>query len=300
MARWVGLDAVVTRLRKFVEPELRKYGGVPDQRLRQVVEALVDRCYPSDVRSDRTQYSAATNVMTMLVLSGAQPPTWLCRPSASAVVVETDVRSIPIEPPKMLRRAGIIEARRPETGERLWGDISSLGWYSIDETYWLIGLMYPDGHAIVKWRPRWTGEDLDAQLPALDPTALVDPGDRSTYYDFGLQAASYLLTLGLLAEVPDGPLRIELDKRETRERRRRIIDVFFDDDRGKKKRPDAPPAPLLDGPVAQNRSIRGHLKRVWVGPGRSKPEWRYVHLYRARRWLSPRWLVSAIGTGEIA
>jgi hypothetical protein len=35
------------------------------------------------------------------------------------------------------------------------------------------------------------------------------------------------------------------------------------------------------------------MHRYWVGPGRGKVEWRYIAEHSARRWVGPRWVVSA-------
>jgi hypothetical protein len=252
-------------------------------------------------RGDRLAIDA-TNVAMLALLTRCAPTTWLVRPSASRVVQETDLHSIPLEPPQLMLDHGIVETRRPETGERLWGDIASLGWYSLENTWWLIGLSYPDGYRVVRWSPRWTGEDLADELPppGFDPGALVARSQRADYEQFAREASRYLITLALLAEVDPSPLRIVLDKRETRERKRKVIDVFFDGDNSKRSRePLAEPA--LDpthGRIAKDARVRGHMKRQRYGEGRAEVKWIYVQGFQSRRWLSSRWLVSAVGTGE--
>jgi len=103
-------------------------------------------------------------------------------------------------------------------------------------------------------------------------------------------AARYLIVLGLLAEVRDSPLRIELDVREQREGRQRR-DVYL---RDPAPRPHAEQEPQLapTGRVVELRPVTGHMHRYWVGPGRATVEWRYIKGHSARRWLGPRWVVS--------
>lgn len=238
------------------------------------------------------------NLAMLALLTYAQPPTWLVRPSASRIVHETDLHSIPTIAPRLLRRPGIVETRRPETGERLWGDIASLGWYAIGDTYWLIGLAYPDGYFCVRWSPRWSGEDLDEQLPAIDPSALVSQDRQSEYYDFAHQAARYLIVLGLLAESDPTPLRIVIDKSQ---KERQVRDVYLGPgalDKPPPSRDPSMPDRLLEGRHAAEVPVRGHLKRQRYGEGNAKVKWIYVQGFSARRWLAPRWLVSEVGSGE--
>jgi hypothetical protein len=96
-----------------------------------------------------------------------------------------------------------------------------------------------------------------------------------------------LIVLGLLAEVKDTPLRIELDVREGRQQR----DVYLRDPAPRSHAEQAS-VPDLSGRVVAVRPVIGHMKRVWIGPGRSKCEFRYIAGHSARRWLGPRWVVS--------
>jgi len=294
---WRGLDSLVPRLRRYVADELRG-DGMPSSgdELRRASARVAVAAFGEGAVTD------SINLSMLALLTRCAPTTWLARPSASRMVLETDLHSIPLEPPQLMLDHGIIEARRPETGERLWGDIASLGWYSIGNTWWLIGLPYPDGYRVVRWTPRWTGQELADELPGpgFDRGALVDRASRAAYDQFAYQATRYLITIALLAEADPSPLRIVLDKRETVARRRKIIDVFFDGDAGRP--PCSPRADsVLDpahGRIAKDSQVRGHLKRQRYGEGRLLTKWIYVQGFQARRWLSSRWLVSAVGSGE--
>lgn len=293
--RWHGLDAIVPRLRKHVVAALRPdRSSMTRDELKFKARVLTQAYFEETL--DAESLVCFVNVAMLALLTNAQPPTWLCRPSASRIIHETDLHSIPTLPPAIMRQPGVIETRRPETGERLWGDVASLGWYSFGETYWLIGLSYPDGYMVARWTPKWTGEDLDEQLPALDPSALVSPDKRDAFYDFAFSAARYLLVLGLLAEADPSPLRIMFDKSDKSRKRR---DVYLDEKSAQSRPRDPSPVPLLDGRHAVDVDITGHLKRQRYGEGNAKVKWIYVHGFSARRWISPRWLVSELGTGEI-
>lgn len=292
--KWWGLDRMMPTLRKLVVAALPPDGRAMTRDELKFKASVITQAYYKDVQ-DTESTVCFVNVTALALLTNAQPATWLCRPSASRVIHETDLHSIPTLPPRLMRQPGVIEARRPETGERLWGDVASLGWYALGETYWLIGLSYPDGYMVARWTPKWTGEDLDEQLPALDPSALVSPDKKDAFYDFAFSAARYLLVLGLLAEADPSPLRIMLDKSDKAKKRR---DVYLDDRRSTKPRAPSP-VPLLDGRFVADVAVTGHLKRQRYGEGHSKVKWIYVQGFSARRWVSPRWLVAQLGTGEV-
>lgn len=237
------------------------------------------------------------------MLSRGVPVHYQCRPSASQVVHDTDLHSIPGDAPPLLRRPGIVEARRPETGERLWGDVASLGWYPLTaaqsgvhtllDAIFLIGLTYPDGAIVARWAPAWTGEDLAEQLPYPDvQNTLIETLDLAAHTEFARQAARYLIVLGLLEQVDEGPLRFEAD-RKTKIRAVRPRDLSA---RGHIPGPVTPrpdPSSVIDPRVRAlaDTIVRGHLKRVRVGEGRARIKWVYVGEYGARRWMAPRWTV---------
>ena len=64
-----------------------------------------------------SQVGGMVNLSAPAILSRCAPDTWFCWPSASSIVHDTDLHSIPTEPPRMLRAPGIVELQR-----RLWTD----------------------------------------------------------------------------------------------------------------------------------------------------------------------------------
>lgn len=128
------------------------------------------------------------------------------RPAAAALVDSTDLHSLPAEPPRLLRRPWILEARRPETGERLFGETAALAGYQVDGVTYLIGLSYPDGARVARWTPRWTGGELDAGIPA-ETSPLID--DADTHHAWVRDAARFAIVLGLLLDAEGAPLRTE-------------------------------------------------------------------------------------------
>jgi hypothetical protein len=274
VTRWQGLGAIMPRLRRALDT---LPAGLA---LREQAAHVALTTFGAETVSE-TQ--GLVNAGALAVLTRCQPPTWLCRPSASAVVHGTDLHSIPTEPPTILRGPGLVEVRRPETGERLWGDVASLGWYAINETYFLMGLTYPDGFVLARWTPRWSGGELEAELPSADHSPLID--DVDAHHEFARQAARYLIVLGLLAEAETSPLRIEIDRRD-----RRTKHIYFDDAIRPPRAVD-PVEDAVDGRIADAVIVSGHLKRQRHGEGRAQVKWIYVAGYSARRWFAPRWRV---------
>ena len=291
---WRGLDGLIPLMRKYVAAALPPDGREMTRDELKFKAAVVAEAAFGPAAA--MEHVGSINMAVLALMTNAQPPTWLCRPSASRVIHRTDLHSIPTLPPRILRAPGVIEVRRPATGERLWGDFASLGWYAFGDQYWLLGLQYPDGYMVAHWRPQWTGEDLDDQLPAPDPSALVPTDRRNSYQEFALQAARYLVVLGLLAEADPSPLRIVLDKSD---KSRKRCDVYLDEKRAQPRPRDPSRVPLLDGRHAVDVDVTGHLKRQRYGEGNVKVKWIYVHGFSARRWVSPRWSVFEFGTGEI-
>jgi hypothetical protein len=291
---WIGLSSIVAPMRRLVAAAP---AALP---LRERAAWVAGEHFGYDVLASDP---SAINIGALAVVSNAAPPLYQCRPSASRVVHDTDLHSIPGEAPPLLRSAGIIEARRPETGERLWGDVASLGWYPIAaadrgagallDAIMLVGLSYPDGAIVASWMPAWTGEDLAEQLPYPDvQSSLIDALDLAAHTEFARQAARYLIVFGLLEKIEDGPLRFEIDKR-TRVRAVRTRDLSAKGHVAGPVMPRQDPVTALD-PRARalaDTMVRGHLKRVRVGAGRERIRWVYVEAYGSRRWMAPRWTV---------
>lgn len=231
-------------------------------------------------------YPPAINLAMVGVRSALRPRVYTMRPSASRLVVDTDLHSTPAEAPRLLAEGGVIEARRPEIGHRLWDDVTSLGWYHYAGRIWIVALSYPDGIVTSSWLPRWGGGEISDGAPV----EIV--GDRDEHAAFLDAAIRYLVTLGLLAESEGSPLRVEIDAKD-----RSIADVYA----GEHPRP---PPPEVAGPrepveeigplpglaLAPTR-VRGHLKRQRYGAAGALRKWVYVASYEARRWFDPRYLV---------
>ncbi len=287
--RWRGLADLAPRLRRAVERSPAEL-ALRERAAWVTYASLLGTTDPTAIAErigevDIQELQSRLNLSALAIVSHARPATWLCQSLASAVVHGTDLHSIPDAPPALLRAPGIVEARRPD--KPLWDDYASLGWYQIDGAIYLLGLRYPDGYAVARWTPRWTGGELEVELPDVERSPLIDDVDE--HQAFARQAARYLIVLGLLAESHPSPLRIEVDK-ATRWRHVRLG--------------EHPPRPreiettdTIDGRVADAVVVSGHLKRQRYGEGRALVKWIYVAGYSARRWFAPRWVVSKRESG---
>jgi hypothetical protein len=175
----------------------------------------------------------------------------------------------------------------PRDRRTVWGDFASLGWFDADGIRMLLGVRYPSGYAAAHWMPQRTGEDLDEQLPARDTSStFID--DIDEHEAFGRAAARYLIVLGLLAETENSSLRIELDK----DKKTRIHHVYVGERKPQARDHAAPTASTVDGRIAEQSRVSGHLKRQRYGAGNAQVKWIYITEYSARRWHGPRWDVS--------
>lgn len=293
---WHGLAEIVAHARARRAVELAMTQG--DLSLRERVAIVAPLLFGPSAGRNLDDCASAAGIAALAIQSRGAPETWLVRPSASRVIVGTDLHSIPDKPPRLLTRPGVVEAHRPETGDRLWGNIASLGWCQIESGMYLFGIGYPEPDApeaidwaAAKWSPEWTGQDLEPQMPGLDLTSPLIR-DLAEHNEFARNAVRYLTVFGLLAEVQDGPLSIELDHK-TKWRHVRLtqrtpqprIDA----------RPEPPEQPVADeqpGRVVAERTVTGHLKRQRYGERSALVKWIYIEGYSARRWCMPRWVVS--------
>lgn len=214
---------------------------------------------------------------------------------AARMVGETDLHSLPGEPPYLLRGAFLLEARRHE--EPLFGQTSSLGGYAHNGAVFLVGLQYPDGAAVTRWVPRWEERDLDAGLPQQDDSPLID--DVDGHHAWAREAARFAVVLGLLLMAEGSPVIVE-DERPRRRRgtgvtqsggrdwavRRVSLDRLTLSRHRQAEPAQSEPADLT-GKRASVVPVRGHIKRQTYGPRHSGRRWIYVEGYEARRWVAP-------------
>lgn len=288
MARWTALSEVVARLQAAREPALETGN------LRQDAALLVYRVYQAGGLAD----SVLVNVGA-LALSMPRLTVHRLSSGAARLVHETDLHSLPAEPPTLLRRAWLLEARNPSR-ESLFGATVCLAGYPLEDSIYLVGFDWPDWAYAARWRPRWEGRDLEEGLPQEVRSPLLEDVDR--HKEWARDAARFAVVFALLLEAEGSELVAEDEPsaRARRPRRREPRDdgragtwlvrrVYLDEPRreGISRRPRGETA-LLDGRRPIRALVRGHLKRQFYGPGRSLRKWVYVRSYEARRWIAPR------------
>lgn len=244
---------------------------------------------------------ALVDVAELAIAMGQHLVVHAMRPSATRVVHETDLHTLPGECPKLLRRAFVVEADW-QAGRVLWGTTACVGGFlRPDGVIVLIGLLVPDGVTVAYWRPDWGGAlgTVDGQEDP-DLSKLLLGTERKVLEAWATQAVRYLTVLSLLLEAAGTPL-------ETR------------DESGQNRRPTSGKSqakgqgwtvryvslskaatPVATGggggasaPVdttrlqAETVTVRGHLKRQPYGPGGAMRRTVYVAGYSARRWVAP-------------
>jgi hypothetical protein len=208
------------------------------------------------------------------------------------VVADTDLHSLPDEPPTLLRGPWICDVRDPER-ETLFGTTMALGGYEHAGRICLIGLG-DDGSARVGWwTPRWAGGEID------EGTVHATLGELGeAHVEWTREAARFAVVLGLLIDAAGTPLRWtdegpRLAQRVKGERRPSrpwaIRRVYLDGGAERTSRSGRESTPVsMDGRVAAERQVSGHLKRQPCGPGGRDREWRYIRAHLARRWVAPQ------------
>jgi hypothetical protein len=194
----------------------------------------------------------------------------------------------PTEPPRLLHAPGIVEVRRPETGERLWGDYASLGWYDVNGTTYLLGLAYPDGYAVARWTQAWTGQDLEPQLPGTElGSPLID--NLGEHHEFATAAARYLVGPRATRRgrgQPAADRARPAGPADTARLRRRSAGASAGcSELGTGGRSAGPDRRATGG----QRVVTGHLRRQRHGEGRALTKSIYVEQYEARRGFASRW-----------
>lgn len=228
---------------------------------------------------------------------------------AVRMVHETDLHTLPGEPPALLRGGWILETRDPErehliAGAGGIGPIASLGGYVIGNQIFFVGLGYPDGIFVGSWRPRWGETDLQAGLPDVDASPLI--ADLDGHTQLVRDAARFALILGIHLDAEGTPVEVRERTGKTRRRsrggaspsgwvERRVYLGRIVRSAGAAGAPaEAAGAPAEadargdDDRILVPTMVRGHLRRQPYGPQSSLRKWIYVERYEARRWISPR------------
>jgi hypothetical protein len=226
------------------------------------------------------------------------------RPAVVRLIDETDLHSVPGEPPRLLRRPFVLEARRPAANERLFANVASIVGYPDGAAINLFWSTYPDGQGcVVRWEPKWAEEELAAGPPPRPSPLIGDLEDLSGSLTIAGEAARFLIVVGLLLEADNAPLQIKDEDRKfsTADHGRSKATsagsthgkwitrhLFLDDHRSARKaQTPATSVAAWGDRLAEERPVRGHLKRQPYGVGLAKTRWIWVDRYEARRWVAP-------------
>lgn len=224
------------------------------------------------------------------------------RPAAASLVVATDLRSVPTEPPRLMREPWLVEGHK---GQSLVADISAVGGYGLDDLTYLFVRHGPRGEYfdVAGSRFHWGPENADPRKwSVLTNAGDIDPSLRADWAKTADTAAAFALVLGLLLDAKGSPLKAEEDAvgggHQTRAQRQaekdhwrvRHVRLAQEEKRSGPAIFSGPIAPAVPGfsstLVPKDVPVSGHLRRFRVGAGRAKVDWRYVREYSATRWYS--------------
>lgn len=217
-------------------------------------------------------------------------------PGASHLVQSTTLGSLPTEPPGLMRNAWLIESRRPERGETLFGKTVSLGGYWLEGSIYLLGVLYPDGMAVASWKPGW-GTENQPDLPESDLSPLV--ADVEGHTAWAREAALYIVRLGLLLEARESPIETiaPTPKKKSRQHKQKVgrdsgwavrrvrllhTESHFISNPDGASQPTALPK---EDRTLLPTIVNGHLRRVAVGVGKKERAWRWIASHEAHRWM---------------
>lgn len=262
-------------------PELRHEAG------RLAYETYGDRVLDPDLMS-------LVNIAALTVLMRPRLVVHQITPGAASRVLDTDLHTLPGDPPRLLQGPWIVEVKRPGR-EKIFEDTASLAGYPLDGTIFLIGLQWPDGVRVVKWSPVWGAQDLAAGVPPDVSSPLIDNVDA--HHEWAVVAARFALLLGLHLEAEGSPVAVAKEtpaigpKKSRRSitssdwivRRVGLREPLREAEAGGHGEGTAPA-----GRIPTAALVRGHLKRQPWGPGKALRKWIYVDSYEARRWVSPK------------
>ncbi|MFZ5896430.1 MAG: hypothetical protein ACOY0T_35580 [Myxococcota bacterium] len=215
------------------------------------------------------------------------------RPNVAELVAETDLHSLPGEPPRLLTAPWIAQVRDPAS-ERLFGSTAALASYEFDGVRYLIGLDFPDGCAVARWRPEWRGGEIEAGVIREDSGGLLDVDGHE---EWARAAARFAVVLGVLLDAEGTPLATADEgpslagRRHGKPRPARpwaVRRVYLEHEAKQQDAAGGRQPVELDEHISASVRVSGHLKRQPYGPGLSLRKWVYVRQYDARRWFTNR------------
>jgi hypothetical protein len=289
-------------LSRFTEPLARR--GIrlkprTSEDLRLAVTALLARVDPHPgLRPERHPMAL---VATLALLLPERPVRHEVRPSAAALISDTELRSLPSAPPTLLRTPGIAEVRRPAS-EFLCGDVAGMGWYTWEDELYVVLYRPPRGVMVFSLQPQWWQDSLDDIAAAEERNRVglqqITPEAFARYGSSAMDAFRWLVTFGLLLDAERQPLDIRDEAHEGRRKAKKARQarsgpwvvrryVYLD---GSARSPGpgegGSSSRGTEGLVPVTSRVRGHLKRQRCGPGNAETKWVYVADYEARRYIA--------------
>lgn len=221
---------------------------------------------------------------------GAHPVVYTLTPEAIELIGETDLHSLPGNPPLLLNSALIVTG----TDRALFGGTIDLGVYPVpDGGYGLLGMDAEAGEFFL-WRPTWKEREI-----TLGDDIPVEPGaDAKKISAFGRDAIRFLLVFSLLLEADKTPIEIHTNKlrqkksvslhQATLGRGEWTVSRISLTTRPVSQSSETMPVGKeVEGRILSPTTVSGHLAYQAYGKQWSLRRWIYIEAYEARRWVAP-------------
>lgn len=220
---------------------------------------------------------------------GEHPVVHELHPGAIEIIANTDLHSLPGQPPLLLDSAFVLTGiNRP-----LFGDTIDLGVYPVpDGGYGILGMDWVAGEFLL-WHPTWEAKEI-----VLGDVPIMPGVDIDKLTSFGREAIRFLMVYALLLEADKTPIEVNTQKRKHKRsvaqkqaelgRGEWIIKRISLTTRRIYKTDSAGHGQEVKGDrILAPTIVSGHLAYQAYGKQWSLHRWIYVDVYEARRWIAP-------------
>jgi hypothetical protein len=197
----------------------------------------------------------------------------------------------------------MIEARRPEQGERLIGDVVAITWWTRGNEVHLMAQVAgtpetPKGIVFSwVWYPTWSGAEFPAHMDLASDASLTNITDAGRFSGVATDALRFLITFGILLTAEASPLEVDQEKSQAKKGAPKQPNttawvtrhIFLSEQQNRRiaspSKEDIENA-ARDGLSLEEVSVRGYIRRQRHGPGLSLVKEVYVHGFLSHRWVA--------------
>ncbi len=211
--KYTMLSEITSRLfDTAVKSKSSSFLDAPDEDIPVASALLVSRRSGIPLEMFGENDMALTNVAAMSLLFARrerrQVITHEITGGVSRLIREADLRSIPAEPPLLMRGPWIMESKRLQ--DPLFGSVVCLGGYPLQDRIFLVSFFYPDGLHVGRVVPQW--KEGEIEIPE-DYSFLIEDRDRDGHGVWLGEAFRYSLMLSIFLEAEKTPVVAAVNKK---------------------------------------------------------------------------------------